>query len=203
MFTIRHARPSDRDALYRICLETADSGGDATHIYRDPLLVGHIYAAPYLAYASAFAFVLKDEKGVCGYVIGALNTREFGATLEREWWPALRAQYADPSDIPAPKRTPDERLARLIHHPNTAPQSILDAYPSHLHIDLLPRGQSGGNGRLMLEQLFTALREAGSPGVHLGVGGSNARAIGFYHHLGFQELARETSGSLLMGLKLE
>ncbi|OLV19310.1 GNAT family N-acetyltransferase [Deinococcus marmoris] len=202
MFDIRHARPSDQGSLYRICLETADSGADATHIYRDPLLVGHIYAAPYLAYAPAFAFVLEDETGVCGYVIGALNTRDFEATLEREWWPDLRAQYADTTDIPAAQRTPDERLARLIHHPNTAPQSILDAYPSHLHIDLLPRGQGGGNGRRMLDRLFMALGEAGSPGVHLGVGGSNTRAIGFYRHLGFQQLAREASGSLLLGLKL-
>ncbi|CAM3239642.1 N-acetyltransferase domain-containing protein [Deinococcus saxicola] len=202
MFGIRPAQPSDQGSLYRICLETADSGGDATHIYRDPLLVGHIYAAPYLAYAPAFAFVLEDGKGVCGYVIGALDTREFESELEREWWPHLRAQYADPSAIPAIRRTPDERLARLIHHPNTAPQNILNAYPSHLHIDLLPRGQGGGNGQRMMQRLFTALREAGSPGVHLGVGGSNTRATGFYRHLGFQELAREASGSLLMGVKL-
>ncbi|CAM4205592.1 GNAT family N-acetyltransferase [Deinococcus marmoris] len=202
MFNIRSARPSDQGSLYRICLETADSGADATQIYRDPLLVGHIYAAPYLAYAPAFAFVLEDEGGMCGYVIGALNTREFEATLEREWWPNLRAQYADPTDIPAAQRTPDERLARLIHHPNTAPQSVVDVYPSHLHIDLLPRGQGGGNGRHMLERLFMALKESGSPGVHLGVGGSNTRATGFYRHLGFQELAREASGSLLLGLKL-
>lgn len=201
MFTICPARPSDRDALYRICLETADSGADATHIYRDPLLVGHIYAAPYLAYAPAFAFVLEDEKGVCGYVIGAPDSRGFEAILEREWWPALRAQYADPADIPAAQRSPDQRLIHLIHHPNTAPQGILDAYPSHLHVDLLPRGQGGGNGRRVLERLFAALREAGSPGVHLGVGGKNTRAIGFYRHLGFQELERD-GGGLLLGLKL-
>ncbi|CAM3619414.1 GNAT family N-acetyltransferase [Deinococcus frigens] len=202
MFNIRHARPSDRDSLYGICLETADSGDDATHLYRDPLLVGHIYAGPYLAHAPALAFVLEDEEGVCGYVIGALDTREFEATLEREWWPALRAQFPDPSDNPAAERTPDQRLTRLIHHPNTAPQETVETYPSHLHIDLLPRGQGGGNGRRMMTRLFSALREAGSPGVHLGVGGRNARAIRFYRHLGFQELAQGPGGSLELGLKL-
>lgn len=202
MFTIRPARPSDRDTLYRICLETADSGADATTLYRDGLLVGHIYAGPYLAYAPDFAFVLEDEGGVCGYVIGAPDSREFEATLEREWWPALRAQYADPTDIPQAERTPDERLTHLIHHPPTASQEIVEPYPSHLHIDLLPRGQGGGNGRHMLERLFVALREAGSPGVHLGVGGGNTRAIGFYRHLGFQELERWPGGSLTLGLKL-
>jgi ribosomal protein S18 acetylase RimI-like enzyme len=202
MFTIRHAQPSDQESLYRICLETADSGADATHLYRDPLLVGHIYAGPYLAYAPDFAFVLEDRAGVGGYVIGALDSREFEATLEREWWPVLRRQYPDPTGTPAADRTPDQRLAHLIHHPHTAPQEIVDSYPSHLHIDLLPRGQGGGNGRQMMERLFAALRGAGSPGVHLGVGGRNTRAIGFYRHLGFQELERGPGGSLTLGLKL-
>lgn len=202
MFTIRPARPSDRDALYRICLETADSGADATHIYADPLLVGHIYAGPYLAHAPDFAFVLEAGGQACGYVIGAPDTRAFETALEREWWPALRAQYADPTAIPAAARTPDQRLAQLIHHPHTAPPSLLDAYPSHLHIDLLPRGQGGGNGRRMMERLLTALREAGSPGVHLGVGGRNTRAIGFYRHLGFETLSQGTGGSLTLGRRL-
>lgn len=202
MFTIRPARPSDRDALYRICLETADSGADATPLYRDPLLVGHIYAGPYLAHAPDFAFVLEADEEACGYVIGAPDTRAFETTLEHQWWPALRARYPDPARTPAAGRTPDQRLSHLIHHPHTAPQRLLKEYPSHLHIDLLPGGQGGGNGRRMMERLLAALREAGSPGVHLGVGGRNTRAIGFYRHLGFQELSRGVGGSLTLGLQL-
>ncbi|BDP41580.1 hypothetical protein DAETH_15490 [Deinococcus aetherius] len=202
MFEIRPASPADRAALYRICLETADSGADATGLYRDPLLVGHIYAGPYLEFAPDFAFVLKDGAGVGGYVIGVLDTAAFEERLEREWWPGLRSRYLDPADVPPGERTPDERLAHLLHHPQRADPAVLAGYPSHLHIDLLPGAQGEGHGRRMLERLFTALREAGSPGVHLGVGGRNTRAQGFYRHVGFRELARSPSGAITMVLGL-
>jgi ribosomal protein S18 acetylase RimI-like enzyme len=35
---------------------------------------------------------------------------------------------------------------------------------------------------------ISALRERGSPGVHLNVNAANRRALGFYRHLGFTEL---------------
>lgn len=202
MFTIRPARESDRDALYRICLETGDSGADGTHLYADPLILGHVYAGPYLAHAPGFAFVLEDEQGVCGYVIGALDSRQFEDTLEREWWPALRAQYPDPLEIPRERRTPDQRMMHLIHHPNRTPDELLTEYPAHLHIDLLPRGQGGGNGKRLMHALLQALRDAGATGVHLGVGGRNVKAQGFYHHLGFTDLKRFPDGGAVMGLKL-
>src|SRR5262245_63083228 len=39
---IRPYRPSDLDALYRICLLTGDDGQDATSLYNDPRLLGHL-----------------------------------------------------------------------------------------------------------------------------------------------------------------
>ena len=201
MPTIRPARESDRDALYSICLETGDSGEDATGLYADPLILGHVYAGPYLSYAPDFAFVLEDAEGVGGYVIGTPDSRAFEATLEREWWPKLRAQYPNPAAIPRESRTPDERIMAVIHDHTRKTSDVYDAYPAHLHIDLLPRMQGGGNGRALMERLFTALRDAGVPGVHLGVGGRNTRAQGFYQHLGFRELER-TNGGITLGYTL-
>ncbi len=71
-------------------------------------------------------------------------------------------------------------------------------YPSHLHIDLLPPAQGRGHGRAMIEAVLDSLAAAGSPGVHLGVGATNVRAIGFYEHLGFERL-RTLPDALLMG----
>ncbi|GBF06201.1 putative GCN5-related N-acetyltransferase [Deinococcus aerius] len=198
---LRLARPDDRGALYRICLETGDSGADATGLYRDPLLLGHVYAGPYLAHQPDLAFVVEDEQGVGGYVIGALDTDAFARTLEREWWPPLREQYPMPSGDSA-NWTPDERIQALIHRPPRTPEDITARFPSHLHIDLLPRMQGGGNGRRLMMALWAALREQGSPGVHLGVGARNTRAVGFYHHLGFHTL-REDPYSLTLGLPLQ
>lgn len=201
MPVIRPYAPADRDALYRICLETGDSGADATALYRDPLLIGHIWAGPYAEFAPDFAFVLEDKSGVCGYVIGTPDSAQFEAQLEQGWWPALRARYPEPAEVPPAERTPDQRLMGLIHHPHRSDPALLQGYPAHLHIDLLPRGQGGGHGRRLMERLFGRLREAGAPGVHLGVGSRNERAIGFYRHLGLQELGR-SPGSVTLGLKL-
>jgi ribosomal protein S18 acetylase RimI-like enzyme len=77
-------------------------------------------------------------------------------------------------------------------------------FPSHLHIDLLPRVQRRGYGRRMLERLMDVLKRRGSPGAHLGLSARNARAFGFYRRLGFRELVRVGSGgdaSIYMGLE--
>lgn len=198
---LRPARETDRAALLSICLETGDSGQDATALYRDPVILGQVYAAPYLTFAPDFAFVLEDDQGVGGYVLGTPDTAAFEDTLEREWWPPLRLQYPDPQATPPAERTPDERIAHLIHHPPRAPRELLTTYPAHLHIDLLPRVQGGGRGRALMDTLLGALREAGAVGVHLGVGARNVNAQGFYRHLGFTELGR-TPGAVTFGLRL-
>ncbi len=205
MFDIRLVRPEDRSDLYEICLKTADSGEDGTDFYTDPLLVGHIYAGPYLACAPQFAFVLEDEYGVCGYVLGAVDTAAFEAELEQVWWPPLREIYPDPAGIAAQEHSPDQRMMFLTHHPAKVsaigPAELLVKYPSHLHIDLLPRAQGQGWGKKLMQQEFKALKEAGSVGVHLGFGHKNPKAQAFYLHLGATELQRWSSG-VTMGWQL-
>ena len=76
----------------------------------------------------------------------------------------------------------------MIHHPWRIPDVLAARYPSHLHIDLLPRLQASGLGKQMTKTLIAALRDQGSPGVHLYVPGGNQHAAGFYRHIGFTEL---------------
>lgn len=147
------------------------------------------------------AFVLADDAGAAGYVIGALDSREYEDLTEREWWPSLRERYPDPDPDKRPEWTPDQRCAHAIHHPPRGPAAVLRDHPSHLHINLLPRGQGNGNGRRLIETLCDALRVRGSTGVHLGVGRRNQRAIGFYRHVGFTELKSSRHG-LLLGMRL-
>jgi GNAT superfamily N-acetyltransferase len=184
MAAIRPYRADDLDALYHICLATGQSGKDATHLYRDPKIIGHIYAAPYGVLEPESAFVLEDEEGVGGYIIGAFDTHPFEKRLEAEWWPPLRARYPDPA---APPQTLDGRMAWLMHHPSRTPRRITRPYPSHLHIDLLPRFQGGGWGKRMIDTWLAAMKARGSRGAHLGVGFANERAVRFYRAYGFVE----------------
>jgi len=193
--SIREATLGDRDACYDICLRTGDSGADASGLYEDPALIGEVYAGPYLAVAGGLGYVAEDDAGVAGYVLGTSDTRPFEAACERTWWPALRARHGDPG--PAP-RTPDERMRWLIHYPSTAADDVVARYPAHLHIDLLPRLQGTGAGRALMDRVLARFGAEGAAGVHLGVGRSNERAVGFYRHLGFAPLAEDTH-SLILG----
>jgi ribosomal protein S18 acetylase RimI-like enzyme len=187
---IRPYRPGDLDALYRICLLTGDNGQDASAAFDDPRLLGHFFAAPYGLFEPSLAFVAEDTEGVGGYILGALDTQAFAERLERKWWPYLRTRYPDPPPgRPAEQWTPDQHVAHMIHHPWRIPGELAARYPSHLHIDLLPRLQAGGYGSELTKTLIATLRAQGSPGVHLHVPRSNMRAAGFYRHLGFTELS--------------
>jgi ribosomal protein S18 acetylase RimI-like enzyme len=185
---IREYRSGDLRDLYRICLQTGNSGTDATALYRDPDLLGHIYAAPYGLFEPAQAFVLEDQAGVGGYCLGALDSQAFEQRLDAGWWPPLRRRYAEPATAGRERWTPDEHAAWLIHHPWRTDVDLMAGYPSHLHIDLLPRLQGGGNGRRLIAAQLAALRDRGSRGVHFHVNADNRRALGFYYHLGFTDL---------------
>ena len=199
---IRPYRPADLDALYQICLRTGRNGDDATALYRDPWLIGHVHAAPYGIFQPSLAFVAEDDEGVGGYVLGALDTESFEERLEREWWPRLRGRYPEPpADVPEEEWTADQRKAYRIHHDFRSPAEVTARYPSHLHIDMVPRLQGGGNGRRLMNTLTAALREQGSPGVHLGVYAVNTRAVGFYRHVGFTELS-SGNGAITFGMDL-
>lgn len=172
MVQMRLAAPHDLPGIYRVCDETGPETTNAD-------LLGHVYAGPYAVNQARFASVLADPQGVAGYVFGCLDTRAFEAWCEAEWWPALREQYPiDPLD-------PDAEFIGLLHSPPRSPEALIERYPSHLHIDLLPRTQGTGFGRRLIEWLCTELAAAGAPGVHLGVGSDNTNAIAFYEHLGF------------------
>ena len=80
----RPYRPRDLDALYQVCLQTGRNGGDATALYRDPWLIGHVHAAPYGIFQPSLAFVAQDDAGVGGYILGALDSKAFEARLERD-----------------------------------------------------------------------------------------------------------------------
>ena len=178
----------DLAAVYDICLRTADAGADAAHLYADPWVLGHRYAGPYVALEPDFAFVLEGSERVVGYVLGVPDSARFAAESEANWFSLLRPLYPLPAES---DKSLDAQARRLIHAGCPAPDAAwLAQYPAHLHIDLLPQAQGRGLGRALMEALWTALRAAGVPGVHLGVGAGNPRAHAFYTHLGFTELEK-------------
>ncbi|GAA2728145.1 GNAT family N-acetyltransferase [Cellulomonas aerilata] len=201
--TIRPAGAADRAALDDICLRTGDAGRDASALYADPRLLAEVYVGPYLALEPDLAFVLTDDHDVVGgYVLGARDTADFERRCEDSWWPPLRARYplagtTGGADAAPDAGRADAGIVRMLHSPPRADPAVVALYPSHLHVDLLPAWQGGGWGRRLLETLFTALADVGSPGVHLGVSRRNEHAIGFYRRMGFVELTGDDGGLTL------
>ena len=192
---IRPATRDDRQAAYYVCLKTGNHGEDGERYYADdPDALGRIFVGPYLEFEPQFSLLLEDAEGVCGYALGALDSHEFYRRYEDEWRPGLCASFPDPEGDRA-KWTRAQHEHHSYHHPDYFCPEPYAGYPSHLHIDLLPRARGRGYGRRMIETLMERFRAHGSPGAHLGMSALNTRAFGFYTRLGFQELVRTGSGS--------
>ena len=192
---IRSARPGDQLGAYYVCLKTGDHGKDGEPFYReDPDALGRIFVGPYLAFEPELSLILEDEKGVCGYALGAFDSRAFFARYEADWRPDLCARFPEPQGDPR-HWTRVQHVYSWYHHPDYFCPEPYAAYPSHLHIDLLARARGHGYGRRMLEEVMHRLRQRGSPGVHLGMSELNEPAFGFYERLGFRELVSTGSGN--------
>lgn len=197
MLRIEAAAIHDMAGVYRTCLLAGEAGADASDLYRDPDLLGHVYTGPYLASEQGSQLIVVDEAGHAGYLLSADDTLAFESWAEREWWPPLRERYPILDD-----GSHDARMIELIHNPERTPEALAREYPAHLHIDLQQRARGSGLGRTLIERLLAELRQREVVGVHLGVDSRNTNAVGFYEHLGFRSVDEEPGG-LLMGLRLD
>ena len=204
-FSIRSVRPDDQAAAYYICLKTGDHGRDGEPFYRDdPDALGRIFVGPYMAFEPQLGLILEDEHGICGYAFGCADSRAFYARYESEWRPQLCANFPMPQGDPA-TWSRAQTVHAWYHEPDYYCPEPYEAYPSHMHIDLLDRAQGLGFGRRMMAEGMDRLRRLGSPGVHLGVSVRNEPAQAFYRKLGFRELIRvgsATDGVVYMGKAL-
>ncbi|KAA1177713.1 GNAT family N-acetyltransferase [Rhizobium tropici] len=184
MIDLRVVRHEDIDQLYAISLATGDAGKDAAPLHRDGRLIGHIYSAPYAMLHPELVFVAEDDEGVFGYIAGVFDTIAFDERLEREWWPHLQRRYADPEGDPMLWNADQKRIS-LIHHPKRTPAPLVEKFPAHIHMNLLPRAQGKGIGTALLDHWIANALANGVTGVHLGVNASNHGGIRFWLSRGF------------------
>ena len=197
-FSIRSYKSADTSAVYEICLKTGNSGQDATHLFSDPLVLGHIYVGPYMEFEPQSVFILEDDEGPCGYIMGVLDSQTYYQWMHSEWLPKIRVNYKKPrGNLDTWDET--EKITDLLFHPVS--QRLLPDYPAHLHIDLLSRAQGKGQGKLLMDRFIDYLKYNKIPGLHLELSSNNDRAFNFYRKYGIEELDRDNE-SIIMGYHL-
>jgi ribosomal protein S18 acetylase RimI-like enzyme len=182
---IRKYCDEDLSAVYKICVRTADSGGDARGLYSSDDLMGDLFVGPYLYLEPAMAFVLDDGFGAVGYIVGTSTTARFVSAYREQWIPRLADRYPKP---PNPAITAEGQMLALHYWPERMLLAELSDYPAHLHINLLPDYQGLGYGRELVETFLSAAGAAGAPAAHVVPLTANRRALAFYRHLGFIEI---------------
>ena len=197
-FSIRSYKSADTSAVYEICLKPGNSGQDATHLFSDPLVLGHIYVGPYMEFEPQSVFILEDDQGPCGYIMGVLDSQTYYQWMHSEWLPKIRVNYKKPTGNPD-TWDETEKITDLLFHPVS--QRLLPDYPAHLHIDLLSRAQGKGQGKLLMDRFIDYLKYNKIPGLHLELSSNNDRAFNFYRKYGIEELDRDNE-SIIMGYHL-
>ncbi len=49
---------------------------------------------PFLAFSAEFCFVIKDDVGIVGYLVAALDVKDFYRRVNGDWLPAMRDKYS-------------------------------------------------------------------------------------------------------------
>ena len=182
---IRPFHSGDEAAVAEVCLRTADAGSDATGMFDDDAIWADIFVLPYVARHPELAFVVEaDRERVAGYIVGAPDTAEFEDWFATEWWPERAARWPRP----AVKRTRQDATLIYAYSRRGGAEPYGEAYPAHLHINLLPELQGEGWGRRLIEALARALSDRGVVGLHLVASAENEAAIAFYPRVGFTAL---------------
>ena len=182
---IRQYRPSDKQALRRVCAVTAPAY--STDARRDALYAA--YLDYYIDCEPEYCFVAAtDADEAVGYVICAPDFKRY-----RESYFSKRLPYSAKLLKSAPDVWLSKRAEAMIV------KKIASRYPAHLHIDILPEGQRMGLGTALIDRLREKLSSDGIPGVFLVCGASNVKGVGFYRKYGFEEV-KKIPGSIVFAI---
>ena len=192
--TIRPYRADDLPALRRVCVLTGHAGTDATGLWSSDDLLPDNFLEPYVTLAPDTAWTVEQDGRPVGYLVATLDTEAFAARWREEWTPVFAFRHSRVAEDPA-----EQWLHDFGYDPSWMLGPQVEAFPAHLHIDLLPEAQGSGYGRGLMRRLGLAAVAAGVPGIHLGMARDNLPALAFYRRLGFRELPVE-GGALVLGI---
>ncbi|XP_005950142.1 protein O-GlcNAcase [Haplochromis burtoni] len=189
LYNIRPYHSKDKVELYRMVrqLHLRTQGGPESSAAH-PDVIGDRCLGPCLALCPEYSFILEDELGVCGCVLGILDVRSFAKRCQASWIPAMRDKY--PPKMNGTHPNTQDLIQLMEEDQGEYPDSLLYHFPSQLRLDALPELVDISISRTLLTALLTALKANGSQGVFCEVQPTDRQRLEFLTKLGFLEILR-------------
>lgn len=203
-------RDRDRDPIRLICNETGHLGDPIDPYFADREVFADVHSLYYTDVETGASFVIEEGGDVIGYLLGCLDSRRHAAWVKSYLEKLvlrrvlIRGVLIRPGTAPLAWRFVFDWLRERPRFGDAG-----EAYPAHLHINLLPSGRHRGLGKLLVRSYFDLLRDRGIEGVYLETTAENTKAVAFFESQGFRQdvkfLApgvRGADGSRLHGLRM-
>ncbi|XP_041937485.1 protein O-GlcNAcase [Alosa sapidissima] len=191
LYNIRPFHNKDKMELYRMVRQLQQrSQGPPDLSVIHPDFFGDRCLGAALALCPEYSFVLEDELGVCGCVLGIQDVRHFAKRWQASWLPAMRDKYSSQAPGSSGHTSTKETLQCLQEEQPDYPDSLLYHFPSQLRLDALPELVDCSVSRSLLTALLTALKANGSRGVFCEVQPMDQLRMEFLTKLGFLEILR-------------
>jgi ribosomal protein S18 acetylase RimI-like enzyme len=183
---IRTFGESDRAAL-RDLFGRAGEGSPSASLWGHKESEAAVYLTPYMDLEQDSLFIAVVDGELTGYLTGCLDSSAFPSETER-----LEQAVRKYRLIFRPKPAAffarglfDVAISAIRRQPTAA--DFDDArWPSHLHINVLPKVRGTGVGSALMTRWFDRLMESGSRGCHLQTLVENSRAVLFFERMGFE-----------------
>jgi ribosomal protein S18 acetylase RimI-like enzyme len=188
---IRPYQLGDREAVRKICCDTADAGEPVENFFHDRELIADLVTRYYTDYEPQSSWVAEADGRVVGYLNGCLDSRRYrralagrivpmallraigrGALARRQTWRWLGA------------------VARTLLRGGLERGKSLQLYPAHVHVNVLTDFRGDRVGQRLMERFFQQVKAAGLSGIHASVRGDNSGGCRFFERMGFVELVR-------------
>jgi len=165
---IRKYKAVDREAVRKICCDTAFMGEPAENFFDDRKIFADVAISYYTDYEPESLFVAERENNIVGYLAGCKDTQRFKKIFACRIVP--RAFLSSVFRGTLFKKNNLRFVFSLIksffkgesHRPDCS-----KGFPAHLHINMGDSFRNSGTGTQLVEKFLEYLRDNNIQGVHL------------------------------------
>ncbi|MFC4374890.1 GNAT family N-acetyltransferase [Nocardia halotolerans] len=182
---IRAFTEADGAALRDLSNDVGEGSPTGT-LWGHPESEAAVYLYPYMELEPDSLFLAVDNGYLVGYLTGCVDSTTFPSEPER-FESAIRRHRLIFRRKPATffaRAVADTLIAKARRQPISG-ELIDPRWPSHLHINLLPRARGTGAADALMHHFLDHAAASGSPGCYLQTLVENTRAVRFFERMGF------------------